>query len=89
MTHSDTMWDLFERMRTGQVRTKENQLLDDRLRLAAITLNSDWGLFDATVMKATVPNLSREEFEAIARATGQGPDRVFAHLSRVFAHFIA
>lgn len=84
MTHSDTMWDLFERMRTGQVRTKENQLLDDRLRLAAITLNSDWGLFDATVMKATVPNLSREEFEAIARATGQGPDRVFAHLSRVF-----
>lgn len=43
MTHSDTMWDLFERMRTGQVRTKENQLLDDRLRLAAITLNSDWG----------------------------------------------
>ena len=68
MTHSDTMWDLFERMRTGQVRTKENQLLDDRLRLAAITLNSDWGLFDATVMKAT----------------GHGPDRVFAHLSRVF-----
>ena len=84
MTHSDTMWDLFERMRTGQVRTKENQLLDDRLRLAAITLNSDWGLFDATVMKATVPNLSREEFEVIARATGHGPDRVFAHLSRVF-----
>lgn len=58
--------------------------MDDRLRLAAITLNSDWGLFDATVMKATVPNLSREEFEVIARATGHGPDRVFAHLSRVF-----
>lgn len=84
MTHSDTMWDLFERMRAGQVRTKENQLLDDRLRAAAIVLNSDWCLFDATVMKATVPNLSREEFEVIARATGQGPDRVFAHLSRVF-----
>ena len=32
MTYSDTMWDLFERMRAGQVRTKENQLLDDRLR---------------------------------------------------------
>ena len=63
MIHSDTMWNLFERMRVGQVRTKENQLLDDRLRAAAITMNSDWGLFDATVMKATVPSLSRDDLD--------------------------
>lgn len=31
-------------MRAGQVRTSENQLLDDRLRAAAIELNSDWAL---------------------------------------------
>lgn len=84
MTHPDTIWDLFQRMRAGQVRTGENQLLDDRLRAAAIELNSDWGLFDATVMKATRPDLSRDEFDAILHATGQGPDQVFAHLSRVF-----
>lgn len=84
MAHPDTIWSLFERMSTGQVRTRENQMLDDRLRLAAIALNSDWGLFDATVMKATQPDLTRNEFEAILHATEQGPDRVFAHLSRVF-----
>ena len=84
MTQPDTIWDLFQRMRAGQVRTGENQLLDDRLRAAAIELNSDWGLFDATVMKATRPDLSRAEFDAILHATGQGPDQVFAHLSRVF-----
>lgn len=43
-TRSDTIWDLLQRMRAEQVRTGENQLLDDRLRVAAIELNSDWAL---------------------------------------------
>ena len=82
--HADALWSFFDALRAGRYEVGANAMRDEPVLSALAAVSDDVGLFDATVMKLTHPELSRGDFDSVVAGQRDGGDLMYDFLAHVF-----